>query len=282
MMNQHDSDIRPFELSHPKQVTTVHGSTTTPEALLLLSAISIKGLTSRFRHSPMSVQVRNGKERWLTAQGELVPNLTYPLLLQRGDQFWAVNQIREPVQRILYELNDQAKYPDRCMEDRAEMERIERTIQLFRLKLYTPLNRAKDTTDYEERRRAVQDVITAMKELDLCLSRSPYMMGHRVTEPDLWVFAVLVRFDLVYRHLFGFDEHSLEEFPNITRLIYQLAYRFDLAELLNLQAEISRYFRSHIHNPLLIDSCLSSWGWDLDRAVIPSHRSFGMHDHLYS
>lgn len=72
--------------------------------------------------------------------------------------------------------------------------------------------RATTQEDYERRRA---QVIDALERLDARLADRRYLFGDRVTESDVQLWVVLVRYDLLHNPLAGISERPLTAYPNL-------------------------------------------------------------------
>lgn len=272
-----------LDFHHPHSTVDMHYCSACPQALVVLCAMSVKGLTHRFRLSQLTLSIDNGRELWRTQEGKLAGALPTALLFSRDERWWAIKDTSSVVNHILHKMNDFAKYPDRCSHELYAVKEVQKTVRIIRLRLLETINKAKTAQDAEQRTAAVKEAVAYLIETDRRLSEQPFMYGNRLTEADLWLFAILCRFDVVYAPLFGFDDYRLSDFANIQRLMYELAFKYDLIETIDLGQEYYRYYSSPITNPAQIMPCGNrEWGWDFGRHVIANHRSYRMHEMLFS
>jgi putative glutathione S-transferase len=82
--------------------------------------------------------------------------------------------------------------------------------------------KAQRQDEYED---AVEAVYTTLQSLEDCLRFQQYLVAAHLTEPDIRLFATLVRFDTVYATHFRCTRYRLADFPNLwrfTRDIYRM------------------------------------------------------------
>jgi putative glutathione S-transferase len=95
---------------------------------------------------------------------------------------------------------------------------------------------------YEE---AVYPLFDTLDWLEELLGRRRYLLGERLTEADVRLFATLVRFDAVYVGHFKCDLRRLVDYPNLwnyTRELYQMP---GIADTVNFQHIKGHYYQSH-------------------------------------
>lgn len=95
---------------------------------------------------------------------------------------------------------------------------------------------------YEE---AVYPLFDTLDWLEELLGRRRYLLGERLTEADIRLFATLVRFDAVYVGHFKCNLRRLVDYPNLwnyTRELYQMP---GIADTVNFQHIKGHYYQSH-------------------------------------
>jgi putative glutathione S-transferase len=95
---------------------------------------------------------------------------------------------------------------------------------------------------YEE---AVYPLFDTLDWLEELLGRRRYLLGERVTEADIRLFATLVRFDAVYVGHFKCNLRRIVDYPNLwnyTRELYQLP---GIARTVDFEHIKGHYYQSH-------------------------------------
>ena len=95
---------------------------------------------------------------------------------------------------------------------------------------------------YEE---AVYPLFETLDWLEELLGRRRYLLGERLTEADIRLFATLVRFDAVYVGHFKCNLRRLVDYPNLwnyTRELYQMP---GIVDTVNFQHIKGHYYQSH-------------------------------------
>lgn len=104
--------------------------------------------------------------------------------------------------------------------------------------------------DYE-RYAAILD--RTIPKLARQLSDRPFLLGDRITEPDLALFAGLVRYDAIYLPLFRCTRHRVEDHPTLTAYIERILEIPGVSETFDLKTTMTHYYVSHAHiNPTRI------------------------------
>ncbi len=272
-----------LDFSYPYSKINVHSSSACPEALVVRCAIAIKGLDHHFYCSSLQPEQAGESERWRTEAGKMVGALPTAIAFEREGRWWSVRDVRKVTNQLLYKLNQFAKYPDRCVSPTLDQGQVDKLVRIIRLRLFETFRQAKRASSCEQRERAVKEAVIYLKELDQRLADHPFLLGKQVCAADIWLFALMCRYDVVYRPLFGFDEYPISDFSHISRFVYDLAFKFDLVDCIDLNQELCRYFGSELYNPASVTPTRASdWGWDQGRRVLEMNRSYGMHDILFN
>jgi putative glutathione S-transferase len=125
---------------------------------------------------------------------------------------------------------------------------------------------ASDQGDYE---KAFDSFFVMLSELETRLSKQRYLLGDSITDPDIRLYTILVRLDVVYYSIFRLNLKRLTDFPSLweyARELYQIPGFGDTTDF----ASIKRgYFLGSLErNPYQI----SALGPDLSGWVEPHNR----------
>lgn len=122
-------------------------------------------------------------------------------------------------------------------------------IDAINVRVYDTLNNgvyrsgfATSQAAYEE---AVYPLFDTLDWLEELLGGRRYLLGERLTEADVRLFATLVRFDAVYVGHFKCNLRRLVDYPNLwnyTRELYQMP---GIADTVNFQHIKGHYYQSH-------------------------------------
>ena len=110
-------------------------------------------------------------------------------------------------------------------------------------------------------------------ELDERLSHRPYLLGERITEADLILFATLVRYDSIYLPLFQCTPHRIDDFKNLTAFIKRMMALPGVSDTFNLKKSMHHYYLSHAHiNPSRIVPVAPRLSWYTDPSTVSPSR----------
>lgn len=144
----------------------------------------------------------------------------------------------------------------------ARMAEIDATLARLGAGLLGAVYRAgfsRDQADYEYHLAAMDRMIP---ELAAQLADRPYLLGDTLTEPDLGLFATLVRYDAIYLPLFRCTRQRIEDHPALTAYIARILALPGVAETFDLRATMRHYYGSHVHlNPTRIVPLPPSMSW---------------------
>lgn len=104
-------------------------------------------------------------------------------------------------------------------------EEVKQWNQTIEEQLYEPLSKMLLVETLEEYQKAHQDFYTTLEQLDKKLETHRYLCGDYLTECDLMVFAVLVRFDVEYSRYIEPCKHRVADYQNLwgyLKDIYQI------------------------------------------------------------
>jgi len=93
--------------------------------------------------------------------------------------------------------------------------------------------------------RACRRVFQALDGLELRLSKSRYLFGHRIVEADWRLFCTLVRFDPVYHGHFKCNLRRIIDYPNLQGYLMDLYQQAGIAETVNLDHIKRHYYMTH-------------------------------------
>jgi len=98
--------------------------------------------------------------------------------------------------------------------------------------------------------RAFDALFAALGELEDRLGKTRYLIDDRVTEADWRLFTTLLRFDAVYYVHFKCNLRRIADYPQLSRLLFELYRVPGIAETVNMDHIKRHYYVSHRHlNP---------------------------------
>jgi putative glutathione S-transferase len=183
------------------------------------------------------------REIYTRADEEYTGRVTVPVLWDKQTET-VVNNESEEIMRMFDTAfsvlgNGVNLYPE---QHRAEIDRVIADI-------YPSINngvyRAGFATTQDAYDDAVTELFDALDHWDDVLADQRYLVGERLTEADLAMFATLVRFDHVYHTHFRCNRRGIHEYEHLwgyTKDIYQTP---GIAETVNMDHITRHYYGSH-------------------------------------
>lgn len=149
---------------------------------------------------------------------------TVPVLYDKHSKRIVNNESSEIIRNLNHTLDAYAQRPELDFYPEALRERIDAVNEWVYPKLNNGVYRSGFARSQEAYERAVNDVFSALDDLEAILSESRWLAGDRFTEADIRAFTTLVRFDAVYHCHFKCNHRRLRDYPNVwafTREIFQ-------------------------------------------------------------
>jgi glutathione transferase len=131
--------------------------------------------------------------------------------------------------------------PDLAPQQRAWTERI-----FF--DLHAAVYRAGFVTDQHEYETEVTRVEHLLSDLDHQVQKSEYLLGNGPTDADVWLFTLLIRFDVVYAPSFRLHRYRVRDFPSLHDYVRRL-YRSPIFRITTDFDAITRGY--HLGIPIL-------------------------------
>ena len=118
---------------------------------------------------------------------------------------------------------------------------------------------SRDQAEYERHAGLIDRFIPALAAR---LQTGGFLLGPRITEPDLALFASLVRYDAIYLPLFRCTRQRIEDHPALTAYMRRMLDVPGVADTFDLGLAMTHYFGSHVHiNPTRIVPLPPRMGW---------------------
>ncbi|TAL77493.1 MAG: glutathione S-transferase family protein [Burkholderiaceae bacterium] len=122
-------------------------------------------------------------------------------------------------------------------------------IDAINARVYDAINngvyKAGFATDQAVYEREVNNLFTALDEMDGLLAHRRYLVGERLTEADWRLFTTLIRFDSVYYGHFKCNVRRIVDYPNLSGYLRELYQWPGVAGTVNFQHIKQHYYRSH-------------------------------------
>ncbi|MFB6175548.1 MAG: glutathione S-transferase family protein, partial [Halobaculum sp.] len=183
------------------------------------------------------------REIYTRADENYTGRVTVPVLWDKETET-VVNNESEEIMRMFDTAfddlgNDVDLYPEGLRQE------IDDTIADIYPSINNGVYRSGFATTQEAYDEAVDELFDALDRYDELLADQRYLVGDRLTEADLAMFATLVRFDHVYHTHFRCNRRAIHEYENLwgyTKDIYQTP---GIAETVNMDHITRHYYSSH-------------------------------------
>lgn len=83
-------------------------------------------------------------------------------------------------------------------------------------------NRAGYARNQEDFDKAAEEYFQILEKLDNHFADNHFLLGDCLTEADLVIYTPLIRHDILYMSVYGLQEHSLRDYPNLWRYVKEL------------------------------------------------------------
>jgi putative glutathione S-transferase len=184
------------------------------------------------------------RELYVRADDDYTGRVTVPVLWDTEEET-VVNNESEEIMRMLDTEFDGLAERDVDLYPEGLQDEVDRTID----EVYDPINngvyRAGFANSQEAYDRAVSELFEALDRWEEVLGEQRYLVGDRLTEADLAMFATLVRFDHVYHTHFKCNRRAIHEYPNLWNYTKELYGLPGIAETVNVDHIVRHYYRSH-------------------------------------
>lgn len=105
--------------------------------------------------------------------------------------------------------------------------------------------RAGFATTQEAYEEGVNDVFSALDQLEHKLTSQRYLSGDKITEADWRLFTTLVRFDAVYVGHFKCNKKRIVDYPALSNYLRELYQVAGIAETVDIDYIKAHYYGSH-------------------------------------
>lgn len=99
----------------------------------------------------------------------------------------------------------------------------------------------------------MRDLFAALDDIEHRLAVEPYLVGGRLSEADLRLFATLVRFDAAYYGALNCNLRRLVDYPNLWACTRRIYHHPGMAETVRLD-----HIKRHYYDPMI------------DRRIVPA------------
>ena len=183
-------------------------------------------------------------ELYIRAAPDYTGRVTVPILWDRELGTIVNNESREIVRMLNRAFIELARTP-RDLAPAALEQEIEHLIDF----IYEPINngvyRAGFATSQPAYEQAVDELFEALDACEAILAQQRWLAGDQPTEVDLFLFATLIRFDLVYHTHFKCNRQRIVDYPNLWAYVRELYQVPAIAKTCNFEHIRQHYYGSH-------------------------------------
>lgn len=208
------------------------------------------------REGPLADDCQHLHELYSATTPDYTGRATIPLLWDRNDRQIVANDSTV----ILRFFDRLGSYT--ALRPAEKIEEINMLLKDIYHGLSNAVYRAGMAQRQDEYDTAVELVFRTMQNLEERLRFRQFLVTSHLTEPDVRLFATLVRFDTVYATHFRCTRHRLVDFPNLSRFTKDIYQNPSVRRTVDFE-EIRRgyYLNDGTHNPYGIVAEQPFLGW---------------------
>jgi putative glutathione S-transferase len=90
--------------------------------------------------------------------------------------------------------------------------------------------------------RAYTELFATLDRINEVLSTQAYLCGDALTLADVRLFTTLIRFDLVYHHLFKCNRRRIRDYPHLQAYLHRIYHLPGIAATCNFQTILQDYY----------------------------------------
>jgi len=147
---------------------------------------------------------------------------TVPVLWDKKNSVIVNNESAQIVVIFNSQFNNIAKYPNVDLIPESLKDKIEQDNQYYLKNLGFKVYDATNPDKYSE---TFDTIFATLQQLDDRFKNSKYLVGDSITDADIKLWVVLIRFDVVFYGLYKLNYKMVRDYPNLVRYVkrvYQL------------------------------------------------------------
>ncbi len=130
--------------------------------------------------------------------------------------------------------------------------------------LFTPIDDAGAATTQEAYEAAYDKVFEALSELNASLGQRKYLTGDKITDADIRLYSVLVRFDSIFFFAYRLNRHKITHYRNLFHYAKKLYHMEAFKKVTDFEAIKRSYYEGQTdeQNPyhiVMIGPDMSAW-----------------------
>ena len=184
------------------------------------------------------------REIYTTSYDKASGRVTVPILWDKSHQKIVSNESSEII-RMFNSAFDHLTGNQRDFWPEEMRDEIEEINELVYDKINNGVYKSGFATSVAAYEDAVTGVFEALDTIEERLAKQRYLMGRKLTEADIRLFATLIRFDPVYVGHFKCNLKRIYDYPNIYEYMKEIYQLEDIAETVFFDHIKYHYYASH-------------------------------------
>lgn len=181
-------------------------------------------------------------ELYRFAQPGYTGRSTVPMLWDHHTYSIVNNESAEIIELLNSEFNEYAAHPNLDLAPAALQDTIEHWNEI----IYQTVNNGVYRCGFAQTQMAYdqahQELFATLDRIDDLLSTQAYLCGDVLTLADVRLFTTLIRFDLVYHHLFKCNRRRVQDYPQLQAYLHQIYHLPGVAATCNFQTILQDYY----------------------------------------
>lgn len=182
------------------------------------------------------------REQFLDKQERDHGSVHLPILWDKKLNIVASNNSLDIMRILNFEFNKWSRRPKLDLFPKDNEEEIERINALVHNKINIGVYRCGLATTQERYEAAINDLTSALEEVNAIVRKRGFLLGNRLTESDIRLFVTLFRFDEVYRILFKTNTRTISTIPGLLNYVRDIYNIKGVKEMCDMDAIKSHYF----------------------------------------
>ncbi len=180
---------------------------------------------------------------------------TVPVLWDKQEQTIVNNESSEIIRMFNSAFNEFADNPELDLYPQS----FQAEIDAINASIYEHINNGVYKCGFATTQKAYEEaydaLFTTLDELEDRLATNRYLLGDVLTEADWRLYPTLLRFDIVYYHLFKCNHRRIADYPNLFNYLLELHQIPDIATMVDLDDIKNGYYsvlKTWFNAPLIV------------------------------
>lgn len=194
-------------------------------------------------------------ELYVRAEPKCNGRATVPVLWDKQEQTIVNNESSEIIRMFNSAFNEFADNPELDLYPQS----FQAEIDAINASIYEHINNGVYKCGFATTQKAYEEaydaLFTTLDELEDRLATNRYLLGDVLTEADWRLYPTLLRFDIVYYHLFKCNHRRIADYPNLFNYLLELHQIPDIATMVDLDDIKNGYYsvlKTWFNAPLIV------------------------------